>query len=60
MLRAGIAPPAVAELGGWAEVGIIHRRYGRRALPDELADAGRALGRWRAAHRGHAVVTAAV
>ncbi len=41
-------PPAVrrhlAKLGGVADVGIIHRRYGRHALPDELEGAGRALG----------------
>jgi integrase len=51
MLRAGIAPAALAKLGGWSDVGIIHRRYGRHALPDELAHAGRALGEWREARR---------
>jgi Phage integrase family len=51
MLRSGIAPAALARLGGWADVGIIHRRYGRRALPDELDGAGRALGAWRASRR---------
>jgi integrase len=58
MLRSGIAPAAVARLGGWADVGLVHRRYGRHALPDELEGAGRALGAWREARRrGHAVVT---
>jgi integrase len=51
MLRSGIAPAALARLGGWADVGIIHRRYGRHALPDELEGAGRALGEWREARR---------
>ena len=51
MLRAGVAPPALAKLGGWSDVGIIHRRYGRHALPDELEGAGRALGKWREARR---------
>ena len=51
MLRAGVPPPALAKLGGWSDVGIIHRRYGRHALPDELEDAGRALGKWREARR---------
>lgn len=51
MLRAGVVPATLAKLGGWSDVGIIHRRYGKHALPDELADAGEALGRWRAARR---------
>jgi integrase len=52
MLRAGIRPEAVARLGGWSDVGLVTRRYGRHALPDELADAGRLLGAWRASRRG--------
>lgn len=52
MLRAGVRPEALAKLGGWADVGIIHRRYGRHALPDELADAGQRLEAWRAAQAG--------
>lgn len=51
MLRAGVRPEAVAKLGGWSDVGIIHRRYGRHALPDELAGAGDALAAYRAAQR---------
>ena len=54
MLRAGVPPAALARLGGWSDVGIIHRRYGRHALPDELAEAGMALGEWRASRRGTA------
>lgn len=44
MPRAGVPPAALARLGGWSDVGMIHRRYGRHALPDELAGAGAALG----------------
>jgi integrase len=47
-LRAGIRPEALAKLGGWSDVGIIYRRYGRHALPDELAGAAAALAAWRA------------
>jgi integrase len=59
MLRAAVPPPAVAKLGGWSDVGIIHRRYGRHALPDELAGAADALAAWRASQMadGHVVVT---
>lgn len=51
MLRAGVRPEAVAKLGGWSDVGIIHRRYGKHALPDELAGAGDALAAYRASVR---------
>lgn len=51
MLRAGVRPEAVAKLGGWSDVGIIHRRYGKHALPDELAGAGEALAAYRASLR---------
>lgn len=47
MLRAGARPEAVTKLGGWGDVGMVTRRYGRHALPDELADAGLALERFR-------------
>jgi integrase len=47
MLRAGVRPEAVAKLGGWSDVGMVTRRYGRHALPDELADAGITLERFR-------------
>jgi hypothetical protein len=49
MLRAGVRPEAVAKLGGWADVSMVYRRYGKHALPDELASAGEALERFRAA-----------
>ena len=52
MLRAGVRPEAVARLGGWSDVGMVTRRYGRHALPDELAEAGRLLGAWRTSRRG--------
>jgi integrase len=52
MLRAGVRPEAIAKLGGWSDVGMIHRRYGRHALPDELASAGEALDHYRASVRG--------
>jgi integrase len=51
MLRAGVRPEAVARLGGWSDVGMVTRRYGRHALPDELAEAGRLLGAWRTSRR---------
>jgi integrase len=51
VLRAGIPPAALGRLGGWADVGMIHRRYGRHALPDELDGAGPTLGVWREARR---------
>jgi integrase len=47
MLRAGLAPAAVARLGGWADVGMVHRRYGRHAFPDELEGAGQKLAAYR-------------
>lgn len=50
-LRAGVRPEAVAKLGGWADVAIIYRRYGKHALPDELAGAAEQLAVWRAAQR---------
>ena len=51
MLRAGVPPEAVAKLGGWADAGMVYRRYGRHALPDELAGAGEALERYRASRK---------
>ncbi|MEQ9336822.1 MAG: site-specific integrase, partial [Miltoncostaeaceae bacterium] len=51
-LRAGVRPEAVAKLGGWADVGMVHRRYGRHALPDETAGAAELLATWRASHGG--------
>ena len=49
MLRAGVR---VARLRGWSDVALVTRRYGKHALPDELADTGRLLGAWRAGRRG--------
>jgi integrase len=54
MLRAGVRPEALARLGGWSSVAMVHARYGRHALPDETAEAGRMLAAWRAARRGSA------
>jgi integrase len=51
VLRAGVPPEAVAKLGGWADAGMVYRRYGRHALPDELAGAGEALERYRQGRR---------
>ncbi|MFP5450583.1 MAG: tyrosine-type recombinase/integrase, partial [Thermoleophilia bacterium] len=48
MLRSGVRPEAVARLGGWSGTAIVHNRYGRHALPDELATAGERLEHWRA------------
>jgi hypothetical protein len=39
----------VAKLGGWANVAMVLGRYGRHALPHELADAGVLLDAYRAA-----------
>jgi len=38
----------VARLGGWSDVAMVTRRYGKHALPDEVADAGALLEAWRA------------
>ncbi len=46
-LRAGLRPEAVAQLGGWSDVAMVTRRYGRHPLPDEVADAGALLEAWR-------------
>lgn len=45
-LRAGLTLHAVARLLGHRDVSLVQRRYGH-ALPDELADAGRMLDRFR-------------
>ena len=45
-LRAGLTLHAVARLLGHRDVSLVARRYGH-ALPDELADAGRILDRFR-------------
>lgn len=45
-LRAGLTLHAVARLLGHRDVSLVQRRYGH-ALPDELADAGRILDRFR-------------
>ena len=47
-LRAGLTLHAVARLLGHRDVSLVARRYGH-ALPDELADAGRILDRFRGA-----------
>jgi hypothetical protein len=52
MLRAGVRPEAVTKLGRWSDVGMVTRRYGKHALPDETAEAGRMLGAWWASRRG--------
>lgn len=49
-LRAGLTLHAVARLLGHRDVSLVARRYGH-ALPDELADAGRMLDRFRGASR---------
>jgi integrase len=46
-LRAGLRPEAVAQLGGRSDVAMVTLRYGRHALPDEVADAGALLEAWR-------------
>jgi hypothetical protein len=48
LLRAGVRPEAVARLGGWSDVAMVTRRYGKHALPDEVADAAALLETWRA------------
>jgi integrase len=50
-LRAGLTLHAVARLLGHQDVSLVARRYGH-ALPDELADAGRMLERFRRARLG--------
>ena len=54
-LRAGVRPEAVATLGGWSDVGMVHRRYGRHALPDELLTAGAAIQEYRTRRRAAAL-----
>lgn len=43
MLRAGVRPEALAKLGGWASVAMVHDRYGRHAYPAEISGAADAL-----------------
>lgn len=50
VLRAGLTLHAVARLLGHRDVSLVARRYGH-ALPDELADAGRILDRFRGGSR---------